>query len=91
MRGLLLKSLAVVALSAPALATERLAVLEVSGMNCPLCPITVRKVLERVPGVVEAKVDFASKRAEVKYDEKKVAPESLAKAVGDAGFPAKVK
>jgi mercuric ion binding protein len=86
-----LKLLALLLLAAPAFAGEpRIAVLDVSGMVCPLCPLTVRKALERVPGVLEAKADLATKRAEAKYDPDKVSPEALAKAVSNAGFPAKV-
>jgi mercuric ion binding protein len=32
--------------------------LDVKNMTCALCPITVRKALEKVPGVSDAKVDF---------------------------------
>lgn len=64
-------------------------VLDVAGMTCSLCPLTVRKVLERVPGVLEARVDFSQRRAITKYDPDKASPEALAKAVADAGFPAK--
>ena len=83
--------LVLLALAAPALAAEpATAVLHVEGMNCSLCPITIRKALTRVPGVVEARVDYDAKRAEVKYDPDKVKPEALAKAVSDAGYPARV-
>lgn len=67
------------------------AVLDVPSMYCSLCPITVRKALERMPGVLEAKADFAGKRAEVKYDPDKVTPQQLAGAVTNAGYPATVK
>ena len=67
------------------------AVLDVPSMFCSLCPITVRKALERVPGVLEAKADLATRRAEAKYDPDRTSPEALAKAVSDAGFPAMVK
>ena len=67
------------------------AVLDVPNMFCSLCPITVRKALERVPGVVNAKADLATKRAEATYDPDKTSPEALAKAVSEAGFPATVK
>ena len=60
-------------------------------MTCSLCPLTVRKALERVPGVLEAKADFATKSAQARYDPDKVSPEALAKAVSDAGFPTKLK
>jgi len=86
-----LKLLALLFLSAPVFAGEpKVAMLEVSGMTCSLCPLTVRKALERVPGVLDAKADFATRRAEAKYDPDKVSPEALAKAVSNAGFPSKV-
>jgi len=76
----------------PAFAAEpKHAVLDVPSMFCSLCPITVRKALERVPGVLEAKADLATKRAEATYDPDKTSPEALAKAVSEAGFPATVK
>lgn len=84
-----LSALVFVAFAFPALAAEpRIAKLSVPGMNCHLCPVTVRKALERVPGVLEAKADFATKTAEAKYDPDKVSAQALAKAVGDAGYPA---
>ena len=87
-----LKLLALLLLSAPAFAGEpKVAMLEVSGMTCSLCPLTVRKALERVPGVLEAKADLTSKRAEVKYDPDKVSPDQLVNAVSKAGFPATVR
>lgn len=84
-------ALMLLALAAPALAAEpRRVVLKVEGMNCSLCPITVRKALERVPGVLEARVEFEAGRAHARYDPDKATPAALAKAVTDAGFPATV-
>ena len=92
MRRWLPELVAFAVFAAPALAAEpRTAVLQVEGMNCSLCPITVRKALERVPGVLQAHVDFGAKRAQAKYDPGKASPETLAKAVTDAGFPSKVR
>lgn len=91
MRRWLPKALILLALAAPAFAGEpRSVVLKVEGMNCSLCPITVRKALERVPGVLEARVEFEAGRAQARYDPDKATPEALAKAVTDAGFPATV-
>ena len=65
----LLRALALLSLALTALAGEpKLAVLDVSGMSCSLCPITVRKALKRVPGVLDVSADLASKSAHVKYD-----------------------
>jgi mercuric ion binding protein len=84
-------ALILLALAAPALAAEpRRVVLKVEGMNCSLCPITVRKALERVPGVLEARVEFEAGRAQARYDPDKATPAALAQAVTDAGFPATV-
>jgi mercuric ion binding protein len=84
--------LALIAAAVPALAGEpKTAVLDVPSMFCSLCPVTVRKALMRVPGVLEAKADLATKRAEAKYDPDKVSAGSLAKAVSDAGFPATLR
>ena len=75
----------------PAIAGEpKHVVLDVPSMNCALCPLTVRKALERVPGVIEARATYKPKHAEVTYDPDRVSPEALAKALGDAGYPATV-
>ena len=66
-------------------------VLDVPGMNCALCPISVKKALERVPGVREARADLTSKSAAATYDPDRTTPEALAKAVADAGYPASIR
>jgi periplasmic mercuric ion binding protein len=86
------RALVLLALAAPAFAAEpRMVVLQVEGMNCSLCPVTVRKALERVPGVLEARVDLEAGRAQAKYDPDKATPQALAAAVTNAGFRARVK
>jgi mercuric ion binding protein len=71
-------------------ATDRTATLDVTNMDCAVCPITVRKALEKVPGVGSAKVDFKTKRAVVAFDPAKTTPEALTRATYDAGFPSSV-
>jgi mercuric ion binding protein len=65
--------------------------LEVKNMTCAVCPITVKKALERVPGVTEGKVDFDKKTASVSFDPDKASPAELTKATGDAGYPSSVR
>lgn len=82
----------VAAFAASALAGEPTrVVLDVPGMNCPLCPISVKKALERVPGVIEAKADLATKTAAATFDPERTSQQALAKAVTDAGYPATVR
>lgn len=67
------------------------AVLQVENMTCGACPITVRKALQKVPGVANAKVDLESQTATVKFDPSKTNVEALTAATGAAGYPSKVK
>jgi mercuric ion binding protein len=66
-------------------------VLDMQNMTCSLCSVTVKKALEKVPGVAEAKIDYEKKIATVKFDPEKASPAVLVKATTDAGFPATSK
>jgi periplasmic mercuric ion binding protein len=46
-------------------------VLDVKNMTCAVCPITVRKALQKIPGVTTAEVDFDKKTARVTFDPEK--------------------
>ena len=82
---------ALLLLAGSALAAEpRTITLSVEHMTCAACPITVRKALSHVAGVAQSTVDMQSHTATVTFDPGKTAPEALAKAVSEAGFPAKV-
>lgn len=72
-------------------AAQNTVTLDVKNMTCQLCPITVKKSLEKVPGVSAVKVDFGNKTATVTYDTDKAKPETLAKATTDAGYPSFVQ
>lgn len=89
---LLLLSFIVALLSNSATAGDlQSAMLEVKGMTCASCPLTVKQVLKKQPGVREASVDFKSQTALVKFDPETIQPAQLAKAVSDFGFPTTVK
>ena len=64
--------------------------LDVQNMTCVVCPITVKKALERVPGVTAAKVDFDKKTASISFDPDKASLAALTKATADAGYPSSV-
>ena len=67
------------------------ATLALGNMDCAACPLTVRAVLEKVPGVNTAKVDFKTKLAVVAFDPNRTSLETLTKATASAGFPASVR
>jgi mercuric ion binding protein len=68
-------------------ANPQTAVLDVQNMTCSMCSITIRKALEKVPGVINARVDYDHKTATVTYDADKANPSALVKATTNAGFP----
>lgn len=82
--------LAVVMPSAALAATPQTAVLDVQNMTCELCPVTVKKSLEKVAGVSQARIDFAKKTATVTFDADKTNATALVKATTDAGYPSAV-
>ena len=90
MRKLLIAALIALPLAALA-ATPKTVTLDVKNMTCELCPITVRKSLEKVPGVSVVKVDFDKKTATVTYDADKARPEALTDATTNAGYPSTVQ
>ena len=69
------------------LAATRTVTLDVPGMTCPVCPITVKKALKAVSGVSKVDVSFAKKEAIVTYDDAKTNVAVLTKATADAGYP----
>lgn len=69
-------------------ASSQQVVLDVKGMDCAACPITVKTVLKKLPGVEDVKVDAKRNTAQVRFDSVKVSPDKIVQAVTDAGFPA---
>ena len=60
MRKLLFAALLALPLGVLA-ADPQTVVLDVQNMTCELCPITVKKALDKVPGVAATKIDLAKK------------------------------
>ena len=90
MRKLLISILAALPLVALAGAPKTVT-LDVQNMTCKLCPITVKKSLEKVSGVSAVKVDLDKKTATVTYDPDKTQPEALTNATTNAGYPSTVQ
>jgi len=69
---------------------RREVVLSVPDMNCPMCPITVRRALNGVDGVDEAEADLDTKQARVVFDPARTDSRALIAAIENAGFSATV-
>lgn len=71
-------------------ATPQTIVLDVNNMTCSMCSITIKKALQKVPGVQATTIDYDKKTATVTYDPDKASPAGLVKATSDAGFPSRL-
>ncbi len=91
MKTLLALSAAILLLASPAWAGPRTVTLDVPGMTCSACPITVKKALTKVDGVRKVDVDFEKREAVVTFDDAKTTVAALTKATKDAGYPSSVK
>jgi len=79
--------LGLVSLTQNVSATEsKTVVLDVPGMTCKFCPITIRKALKKVDGVTKAKSEFETKTATVTFDPTKTNVKALMKATANAGY-----
>ena len=83
-------SLLTIPFTAGAIETKTV-VLDVPGMTCKFCPITIRKALKKVPGVVKVKAEFETKTATVTFDPDKTNTETLIKTTTNAGYPSTLK
>jgi mercuric ion binding protein len=86
-RNLLAAVIASLALVASAWASPQTVTLNVSGMTCPACPITVKKALEKVAGVSKVEVRFEKKQVLVTFDDANTNADALVKATTNAGYP----
>ncbi|MEE9413112.1 MAG: mercury resistance system periplasmic binding protein MerP [Methylococcales bacterium] len=72
-------------------AAEQSVVLSIPGMNCPVCPITIKKSLQKVAGVKTANVIFKSKLAEVTFDDQVTDINQLKQATENVGYPSQLQ
>jgi mercuric transport protein len=61
--------------------------LDVPGMSCASCPLTVQKSLKKLDGVISAKATLEDKKALVIFDPSKVTTEAMIEATTNAGYP----
>ncbi len=86
-KTLLAAVIAAFVLIAPAWAAPQTVTLKVPGMTCPVCPVTVRKALDKVPGVSKIEVQYEKKQVLVTFDDAKTNIDALVRATTNAGFP----
>jgi len=67
---------------------EQTVTYDIKNMTCKMCPITVRRAMKQVNGVVSASSDFDNKTATVIFDPTKTNATEVAEASTNAGYPA---
>ena len=68
--------------------SEKKVTFDIEKMTCAMCPITVRKAMEKVDGVLSVITDYDTRTAVVVFDPAKANIEAIAKASENAGYPA---
>src|SRR3546814_13096628 len=91
MRKWILALVAALSVGAALAATPATVVFDAENMTCPACGITIRKALEKVPGVTETKVDTRAETVTVTIDTSRTDTSRSARAVTEAGFPANAR
>jgi mercuric ion binding protein len=87
----LFAALVLAAVVTPVWAANQTVKLSVPGMTCVTCPITVKKELSGVEGVIKVDVTFENREAVVTFDDAKTKVQALTQATENAGYPSAVK
>ena len=90
-KKLILVSVLALAFTDAAFAAVRTVTLSVPGMYCAVCPITVKKALEKVPGVSKVSASLDKKEAVVTFDDAKTSVKALEDATFEAGYESRLK
>lgn len=61
--------------------------LDVPGMICPTCPVTIKKALLKQPGVTAVTVSYEKKQLYVAFDDAKTNLTAIMKSTASVGFP----
>jgi len=83
--------LGLVGLSTSALADSKTVTLSVPGMYCEMCPVTVKKAIQKVDGVEKVSASFETKEAVVTFDDSRANVDKLREATAKAGYPSTIK
>lgn len=75
-------------------AQSKTVTLTVENMTCSMCPITVRKALEKVPGVIRAEAKYEGEGAgwaKVTFDPARTTVQALTEATANAGYASRIE
>lgn len=61
-------------------------IFKIEGMNCDACANTIKRLIEKQPGVRMASVSFGDRQARVLYDPQSVDEDRLIATIQEPGF-----
>ncbi len=76
--------------AAAAHAAPQTVTLDVPGMTCAACPITVKKAISKVDGVSRVDVSYERRQAVVTFDDARASVQKLTQATENAGYTSTV-
>ncbi|ADV45577.1 heavy-metal-associated domain-containing protein [Nitratifractor salsuginis] len=71
------------------LQADKIAVIEVEGMTCPLCTVAIKRSLKKTEGVYKAKVKLNTRKATVRFRDD-LNTSRLLQAIEKAGYKGKI-
>lgn len=66
-------------------------VLKIQGMHCDGCAQSIKRLLEREPGVESAEVSFETGEARVRFDPARLGPDRLVRMLEPPGYQASIQ
>ena len=69
--------------------TNKTVVIDVEGMSCEGCAMTINQTLRKMKGVVSAEASFKDKNVKVVYDPKQITLDEIKQAINALGYKAK--
>ncbi len=71
--------------------SEKQVSFKVPGMSCEHCKMAITKAIDQLEGVQSVEIDLGRKLVNVTYEETKINPTELEKAINNAGYEVKNK
>ncbi len=78
-------------LTTPASAEEQHVNIQISGMTCGTCPITIKHRALQLKGVHTAVVNLKTSSATITYENTQQSAQHIAQAITNLGYPATIK
>lgn len=76
--------------ASPGFAATRNITLSVPGMYCPSCPVTLRKALDRLPGVHVVSTDLNKRTLTIEVTDSHITDKQITGTTANAGYPSTV-